>query len=133
MAAWNKGDLDRLDEYVADDIRRVGPKTMDASAEGLTELKRVITDFRKAFPDTNVTIDELYSTDDRTFCKWTFRGTNTGEGDTPPTGKTVNISGASIARYENNKMVEDYVYLDALDFMTQLGVIEVPKAAASSA
>lgn len=131
LAAWNEGDLDALDEYLSKDVSRVGPRTMDASAEGLNDLKDHIRDFRKAFPDTHVAIDELLWKDDRSICRWTFSATNTGEGDFPPTGRRVVISGSSIARYENDKLVQEYVYFDVLDFMTQLGVIEVPKAAAS--
>lgn len=129
IAAWNDGNLDGLDEYVSANIVRKAPNTINSSANNLTELKKVVTDFRTAFPDIKVTIDELHFSDNHSFAKWTFTGTNTGPGEYPPTGKSVNISGSSIARYEDGKLVEDCVYMDVLEFMLQLGQIELPKSA----
>ena len=91
----------------------------------------MITDFRTAFPDTLVTIDEAFFLEGRSFTKWTFKGTNTGPGTHPATGKPVKVSGVSFARYDGGKMIEELVYFDALEFLSQLGVIEPPKLAAA--
>ena len=46
-----------------------------------------------------------------------------------PTGKHVNITGISIARFTNGKMSEGFVNWDALSLMQQLGVVpELGKA-----
>ena len=68
----------------------------------------------------------------RSFARWTFEGTNTGSGDFPATGKSVKIEGTSLARYEAGKLAEELVYFDALDFLSQLGIVKLPKAAAAS-
>ena len=131
-AAWSEGNLTGLDEYVATNIVRRGPSTFNSDSNGIDELKQRITEMRTAFPDTTVTIDEWYPLDNRAFCKWTFTGTNTGPGDNPPTGKAVKVSGATFWQLEDNKLVEELVYFDALGFYSQLGVIELPSAAAAS-
>ncbi len=131
IEAWNDGDLDRLDEYIATDVVRRVPETMDG-ANSLEELKQRITDFRTAFPDMTVTIDEAIFAKNRAAAQWTFTGTNTGPGDHPPTGKAVSIKGASVHRYEDGKLVEEDVYFDVLGFMTQLGLIQPPEAAAAA-
>lgn len=131
IAAWNDGNLDGLDAYVASNMTRTVPATMNSNASNLTELKQTITDFRTAFPDLHVEIDELLFYDNRSILRWTFTGTNTGPGDHPPTGKAVNVSGASVSRYLDGKLVEEFVYLDALEYFTQLGIIEMPAVAAS--
>ncbi|MGI9625267.1 MAG: ester cyclase [Longimicrobiales bacterium] len=128
IKAWNDGDLDGLDDYIAPQAIRRAPVSLNSDAGNLGELKQVIADFRKAFPDTRVTIDEAYYQDDRSFVRWTFEGTNTGPGDFPATGKRVTVSGTSFSRYAQDKLTEELVNFDALDMMTQLGLVELPTA-----
>lgn len=133
VETWNDGNIDRLDRYASPDVTRTGPKTMNTSANDLAELKTLITDFRQAFPNLHVTIDEALFQDNRSFARWTFTGTHTGEGtDIPPTNKSVELTGCSVHRYEDGKLIEEFVFYDALEFMSQLGVIEAPKTMASS-
>ena len=127
--AWSTGNLDQLDQYLAPDTVREAPKWMDTTANSLDELKKTITDFRTAFPDARVTINAVASGDNTSFCQWTFTGTNTGKGEFEPTGKSVTIEGASFHRYKNGKLKHETVYFDALDFFTQLGLMDMSKAA----
>lgn len=131
IAGWNTGNLDGLDAFVAPNTVRQAPTALNSDASNLVELKKVITDFRTAFPDTKVTIDEFFAIEGRSCTKWTYTGTNTGPGTHPATGKAVKISGASVARYEGGKLIEELVYFDALEFLSQLGLIEPPTLAAA--
>lgn len=131
VSAWNTGDLDGLDNFLSPNTKRTGPGALNSNADNLTELKKVITDFRTAFPDSRVTIKEAFFLENMSICTWNFTGTNTGPGDFPPTGKKVDIHGASIARYENGKQTSEEVYFDALEFLSQVGIIEMPKAASA--
>lgn len=133
VRAWNEGDLDGLDAYVSDHMRRRGPASLNSDASGLAELKRVIRDFRTAFPDAHVFIEEMYYQGDRSFGRWTFEGTHTGPGDFSPTGKHIKISGSSFGRYEGGQLIEEIANFDALDMMTQLGIIRVPTVIGESA
>ena len=126
IAGWNEGKLDRLDEFVAEDTIRRAPPSVTSNADNLAELKQVISDFRTSFPDAKVTITDVTFQGDRSFAEWTFEGTNTGPGDFPPTGRSVRIRGASHARYAGGKLAEEYVYFDAMDMMTQLGLVPNP-------
>ncbi len=124
LAAWNEGNLDGLDEFVDVHVRRRAPEAVNGNVDSLAELKKMITDFRVAFPDVKIAIDEMFFHDDRAFCRWTFTGTNTGDGEFPATGKSVKLSGCTFARYEGRKLVEELVYFDALDLMIQLGLVD---------
>jgi len=56
--------------------------------------------------------------------RWFCRGTHKGDlNGISPTGKQITISGISIARFANGKMVEGWVNWDALGLMQQLGVV----------
>jgi steroid delta-isomerase-like uncharacterized protein len=127
LAAWNEGDLDGLDAAASSDTVRRAPASTDSDANNLAELKQVITDFRTAYPDAHVHLEEITYDGDRSYARWTFTGTNTGPGDHPPTGKSVSVPGASFGRYADGKMTEELVYFDALDMMAQLGLIDMPE------
>lgn len=120
IAVWNGGKLGELDAIVAPNFKRhgTGPETND-----LAGFKTTVNNYRTAFPDLHVTIDDAYYVQDRGFYFWTVSGTNTGAGAEaqPPTGKTVKVSGMSAVRYEGGKIADEALYYDQLDFNQQLG------------
>ena len=126
LETWNDGNYDRLDKYVSENVIRNVPETTYQSTNNLSGLKEVLNGFRTAFPNCQVTIDEAHFTEDHSFAKFTFSGTNTGPGEFPPTGNAVSVPGGAIIRYEDGKMVQEDVYYDVLGFMVQLGIIELP-------
>jgi steroid delta-isomerase-like uncharacterized protein len=123
LAAWNEGDLEGLDAFLDQNTVRIAPASVGSNANNLAELKQVITDFRSSFPDAKVTIHELTFQGDRAFAEWTFEGTNTGPGTFPPTGRPVRFEGSSFHRYSGGKLVEEKVYFDGMEMMSQLGMI----------
>jgi predicted ester cyclase len=129
LEAWNEGNLDGLDAHLDPNTIRRGPPSASSDANNLEELKQVITDFRTTFPDAKVTIDEIHFQEGRSFARWTFTGTNTGPGDFPPTGKPVEFKGSSFGHYAGGKLVEEHVYFDGFDMMSQLGLVPDPSAA----
>ena len=116
---WNGASTDLLDDIVATDIQRDAGSFQ--KADGLEALKAQITDFRTAFPDTDLTIRERAYGDDFLFCIWTFNGTNTGPGEFPATGRSVNVSGSTLIRVRDGRMFEEDVHFDVLSYMNQLG------------
>ncbi|HVD58831.1 MAG TPA: ester cyclase, partial [Thermoleophilaceae bacterium] len=56
--------------------------------------------------------------------RWTARGTHDGDlMDIAPTGKQAKVSGLTISRLANGKVIEDYTNWDAFGMMQQLGVV----------
>ncbi len=123
---WNGADFDRLESCISENLIRNVPETVNQSTDSLSGLIEVMKSFRKAFPDGKVTLDEVHYMDNYSFAKYTYTGTNTGDGDFPATGKSVSTSGSSFVRFEDGKIVQEDVYYDALGFMIQLGIIELP-------
>ena len=127
--AWQRGDLDALDELVA-------PDAMDHDAynpyreEGLEGLKKLIQMYRAAFPDTRFTIEEQVAEGDLVATRWSASGTNEGElMGNPATGRSVNISGISIDRIQDGKVVESWGNWDTLGMFQQLGLAAQPEQA----
>jgi len=49
-------------------------------------------------------------------------------GATPPTGKSVKITGSTLIRYRDGKIAEEIVHFDVLDWQMQLGYTLTPPA-----
>ena len=77
-----------------------------------------------AFPDGQMTINELIATENRVITRFTLRGTHRGElWGIAPTGKQVEVSGILLQRIEGGKIREDRQAYDRLDVLKQIGVI----------
>lgn len=121
--AYNKGNVNALDEIVATDVVFHRPPGPDV--KGLDAYKRMVVDLLKAFSDIQFTIDEFIMEGDTDAMRYTFCGTHTGQLPTlsiPPTGKKVTITGLVMVRTVNGKAVEEWDYADMLGLMQQLGI-----------
>ena len=99
------------------------------SGIGLEGIKKVISSFRTAYPDSKLTIeDELFSKN-KAASRWVITGTNTGPGQMPPTGKYVKVWGESIIHIVKGKLAEEWATFDREALMTQLGFTMTPPAA----
>jgi steroid delta-isomerase-like uncharacterized protein len=81
-----------------------------------------------AFPDFAVTVEDAVAEGDKVALRVTIRGTHQGAlMGTPPTGKPIAISGMSLWRIADGKIVERWESADMLGLMQQLGVIPSPQ------
>ena len=87
--------------------------------EGFTNVDRI---FRTAFPDFRVTIEDEVVSGDRVATRGYFTGTHTGEFmGMPATGRAIRCSYSDIWRLEDGKGRENWVQMDMLGLMQQLG------------
>ena len=119
---WNKRNFDVIDEFYAPNFVLRRPPFPDYDFEG---YKWATREGLKAFPDFQITIEEIIVEGDKDVIRYTWHGTNTGESSLvgPPTGKQVTVVGISIAHWEGGKRVDEWMYEDQLGFMRQLGFI----------
>ena len=125
--AFNAGDLDIIDEALARDYldHQAGP---DAPG-GPAAFKAFVDAFRAAFPDVQVTVEDLVAEGDRVALRVTLRGSQQGAlGEIPATGLPVEFGGYHIYRFEDGKVAEHWGLQDDLGLLLQLGVI-APEAA----
>jgi steroid delta-isomerase-like uncharacterized protein len=131
---WNKGHQQVADELFAQNYNHHDSSTPDLGRGPDSEKKRV-TLYRNAFPDIRFTVEDLIAEGESVTARWSCHGTHKGElNGIAPTGKQFTISGISVARFTNGRMVEGYVNWDALGMMQQLGVVpELAKSKAAAA
>src|ERR687893_1039159 len=88
---------------------------------GPEDVKRFNREFRTAFPDLRISIDEQIAEGDKVVTRVTFRGTHQREfRGMAPTGKEVEVKGITIFRFsEEGKVVESWDSYDQLRVMRQ--------------
>jgi len=120
---WNNGNLSVADEVFAPNYAHYDPSTPDFGHGPDSEKKRAAL-YRTAFPDLHLTIEDVIAEGETVMTRWSCRGTHKGDlNGIAPTGKHITISGVTVARVSNGKIVEGYVNWDALGLMQQLGVV----------
>src|SRR5713226_2086960 len=129
---WNKVNLPVADELFADNYSHHDSSTPDFGRGPESEKKRA-TLYRTAFPDVRLTVEDIIAEGETVTARWSCKGTHKGDlSGIAPTGKQFTISGISVARFTNGKMIEGWVNWDALGLMQQLGIVaEVGKAKAA--
>jgi steroid delta-isomerase-like uncharacterized protein len=120
---FTQGNLDAADEIYARNYVGHDP-TNPEDIRGLEAAKQAAADYREAFPDLQVTIEDLVAEGDKVAIRVRFRGTHQGglEG-IAPTGRQVDSTGIVISRIEGGKIAEDWANFDDLGMMQQLGAI----------
>lgn len=120
---YSQGKLDVADELYAADYVRHDPATPDITG-GLDGIKEVCTRYRTAFPDLRLTTDDSLADGDKAIIRWSATGTHQGAlAGIAPTGKRFEITGLTIFRFADGKIVEEWSNWDVLGMMRQLGVI----------
>jgi steroid delta-isomerase-like uncharacterized protein len=77
-----------------------------------------------AFPESEVTVDDLMPEGDKVSYRITIRGTHQAElMGIPATNKAINVRAVGIARVSGNQIVEEWENFDELGMMQQLGVM----------
>jgi steroid delta-isomerase-like uncharacterized protein len=127
MELWGKGDFEAFKELFAPEYvyhspsAAPKPKSLEEAIEGAKII-------HNAFPDSSLTIEELFAAGDRVVIRWIYKGTHEGEFmGIPPTGNKLEFGGIAITRIENGKIVEEWEDYDALGMMQQLGMELKPK------
>ncbi|MES2122318.1 MAG: ester cyclase [Chlamydiota bacterium] len=121
--AWNRGNLDVLDEIIAPNYLNHSPG-MPNPPPGPEGLKPIIRGLRKAFPDLHFTIENMVVTAHQVAIHSIMHGTHQGDlFGLPPTGKKVKVNQMQIERIVDGKIVEHWRQSDDLGMMKQLGQI----------
>lgn len=118
---FNNNNLGAVDQWVDPNMvdHCVYPGYQAGGPDG---IKQYATEFHKAFPDLQVSIDDQIEEGDKLTGRYTLSGTHQGTFfGIPPTGKKVQWSGIDIYRIANGKVVEHWGYWDSLGLRQQLG------------
>jgi steroid delta-isomerase-like uncharacterized protein len=128
QTVFNQGDLSLVRDFVAPDA--INHEVQDAfgesrprpgrSPEWMADLAYL---YRRAFPDLRFEVLGQISEGDRVVTQLRMRGTQERPlMAIPASGRTVDVPGLRIDRFDGGKIVESWFYLDSLTLLRQLGV-----------
>ncbi len=84
---------------------------------GLDGVRKSVSLYRSVFPDLTIEVKDQVVDDDRVASRWVARGTNRGRAAT--------LTGITISRVRNGKIVEDWTVTDTAGLLRQLGPLRV--------
>lgn len=112
-------------QLVATDF--VGHFPGQPAIEGIEAYRQFGSQYFSAFPDLQITPEDLIAEGDKVTMRYDWRGTHKGElMGIAPTGKQVRTTGISILRIANGKIAEQWDSFNNLGMLQQLGVIPMP-------
>ena len=120
VTMWNTLNPDMIGECYASTFRRESPTGAQTNQ---TELRELIGQTGTAYSNFNVNMKDVVVKGNQAFGSFTFSGDNTGptvEG-MPATGKSFNVDGIVAIKVMDGKIVEERLYWNHLQLMTQLG------------
>ena len=122
-----KGNLDRIDEFVTDDVVD-HEEGMPGQPEGKEGVAFFVNAMREAFSDIEAKMNQSLESGDMAAAQMTLTGKHTGDFmGVPASGKSFEVECMDIIRIEDGKCAEHWGVTDMLSLMQQIGA--VPAAA----
>jgi predicted ester cyclase len=122
--SFNEGNFELIDQLVASEAVNHDPATPAEmrALRGPEVLKRTASMYRAAFPDVRMTVDDVIAAGDKVVLRWHSEGTHRGElAGLAPTGARGSVTGISIDRWKDGKIVEAWAEWDNLGLARQVG------------
>ncbi|HUG31472.1 MAG TPA: ester cyclase [Acidimicrobiia bacterium] len=117
---WDNGNLEALKDFLAPDYRRHVSPTLPPL--DLDEQTQRLAGFRSAFPDIELTVEEVLAEGDRIAFRSTITGTHRGElAGLPPTGRQIAVGLVDVIRVEDGRFAEQWGGPNMADLFRQLG------------
>lgn len=124
---WNRGKVNEVDELYSTACRYHDP-VFPSLGPGTESMRRHIQNCRTAFPDLTFSIEDMIAEKEEVVVHWTGHGTQRGQFlGVPATNRKASVSGTSIFRFKNGKIVEQWSDWNLLTLLEQLGVTTTPR------
>jgi steroid delta-isomerase-like uncharacterized protein len=120
---FNERRIDLFEEFLVENYQIHGA----GIAPGREAAEEWLTMIGAAFPDMQLTFEDMIAEEDKVVVRSAFSGTHQGElFGIPATGKRVTRTSVIIFRLAKGEIVEGWYAANDLDLMQQLGVIPAP-------
>jgi steroid delta-isomerase-like uncharacterized protein len=122
---WNEGKTQTIHDLFAPDGVGIGEHEDGRPLRGPSEFVPFVERIRGAFPDINVVVEDAFGADDKVVLRWSATMTHRGDHlGMPASGKSVRISGITIARIRDKQIIEGWDNWDQLGMLKQIGAYE---------
>ena len=122
---WNKGQAEAIDELFAEDgIAHGLADVTGAPLRGPAAFREFHKNFRSAFPDIVVAVEDTIAEGDKVAARCSVRAVHMGDGlGFAATQRPMEITGMSIVRIKDGKIVEAWNNFDFMSMFRQLGTL----------
>jgi steroid delta-isomerase-like uncharacterized protein len=118
---WNEGRVQTIYDLLAENAIGVGQDQPGIEIHGPADFVALFNRLHGAFPDMKITLEDAFGADDKVVVRWSAAMTHSGNHlGIPATNKRVRITGITIARIENGKIVYGWDNWDQLALMQQV-------------
>jgi len=118
---WNLGDTDAANRIYADTYT-AHIANLPSAINGVEEFKQFVALFRAISPDLCFTIEDQISEDNKVATRWTARLQDNQEGTAgDPVGEQLVVTGMSIHKMANGRLVESWDNWDAMTVFQSMG------------
>lgn len=115
----NRNDTRLLPQLVATDHVRHAP---EGDVHGPEGVRIELADYRAAFPDLRLVLEDLIAEGDRVVSRFVLRGTHASPLlGVAPCGLAVAVAGIGIDRIVDGRLAESWVSLDTLGLLRRVG------------
>jgi predicted ester cyclase len=122
-------DMSVIDELVDSSYVGYDPASPEP-LRGPQGVKENLNQYLSAFEGANIIVKDQIAEGDLVASRWEGRGKHTGEiMGTAPTGREVVVSGLTLSRLENGRIVEEWTNWDTLGMLQQIGAVPTMAAA----
>ena len=122
-ALWNEEDYKVVDELLASDYDGHSSTVIN----GPDGAKQFVPMLRKALPDFKFSVLDQIAEGVKVATRWKIRGTHQYDFQVlSPSGRMVEISGITIFRVADGKMIDGWTSEDLLGLYQQLGALPLP-------
>jgi ketosteroid isomerase-like protein len=112
---FNQRDIDQVNPTnFSSDIVLLG-QTEKVKAKGIEDFKKAFNYYLTTFSDIKFTFIDVWGHGDKLVKHWNFKGTHTA------TGKPMNLSGVTLVKMKDGKIIEEQDFDDNLSYNQQLG------------
>lgn len=123
IAAWNAHDIERLASLYAPDYEEMDVAQAKPQL-GRDGIRRTAMAYLRAFPDLQVTLNEVVIDDNRVAMAWTWCGTHRGTMmNIPPTGRNVTVRGTSFLTIEDSQIRRGLRVWDMAGLLRSIGLL----------
>ena len=125
---YNKGNMKNTDRFVTPDFVY---HARGEDIEGIESYNEWVSSDRSIFPDIKITVVDSIAESGKVASAFIVEGTQEKEfRGIPATHKKFETVGMNIFHFQDNKIKEGWVVVDALTAAIQLGVIKLPSSEA---
>jgi steroid delta-isomerase-like uncharacterized protein len=125
---WNEGKTQTIYDLLAPDAIGIGELEDGSQLHGPAEFVPFVERIRGAFPDIKIVVEDAFGAEDKVVLRWsatmTHRGAHLGM---PASGKPVRMTGMTIVRIGDKRIIEGWDNWDQLRMLKQIGAFESPQ------